>query len=284
MPSLRSALAAAGIAGLAAGLALGPSVLEVARAADRVPVLSRVTTQPAISNPSPDPTTSPTTLPTPSASATSSSRGGRTGTPRTRLPATARVTPAPPETENGRPVVYLTFDDGPDPTWTPQVLALLAEYRAEATFFMIGEEVARFPSVARQVRTAGHAVGNHTYTHPWLTKLTSAGARSELARTDALLGPTRCMRPPGGFVDARISALAADADKTIELWELDTKDWAHPGVPVVVAGATKTVHAGSVVLMHDGGGDRTQSVAALTQILPALTAGGFVLRSLPACR
>lgn len=285
MPTFRSALATAGVATVAVTLACGPSVLEVALAADRAEELAQVAAQsnlpsaPVAPEPTPSqaptPPPSPTQVPTPTAAPTAKAkRGGSTST-HANPPATNAA---------GKPVVYVTIDDGPDPTWTPQVLALLAQYDATATFFVIGEEAARFPAVLKSVRDAGHAIGNHTYTHPWLTHLPPSGVRAELAKTDAVIGTTTCMRPPGGFVDARVEAIAAAAGKTVELWKLDTRDWAHPGVPAIVSAATKGVHAGSVILLHDGGGPRAQSVAALKQILPILTARGFALEALPACR
>lgn len=291
MPTFRSGLTTAGIATLALGLAFGPSVLEAALAADRVDTLIQVAaamTPTQASEPTPTQTPEPTASPTPTPTLTVVPTTPAAAQPTSTTPRSGGLTSVPttPPAKNaaGRPVVYLTIDDGPDPTWTPQMLALLAKHRATATFFVVGEEVARFPAILKQVRAAGHAIGNHTYTHPWLTQLPPAGVRTELGKTDALVGQTTCLRPPGGFVDARVTAIAAAAGKTVELWELDTKDWAHPGVPAIVAGALKGVHPGSVILLHDGGGNRAQSVAALAQILPALTARGYALEALPTCR
>ena len=219
----------------------------------------------------------------------------RPATPgRLARPATSAITPHPiphpsprpnpPTHENGRPIAYLTFDDGPDPQWTPTVLTLLWAYRATATFFVIGENAAAHPELVARERGSGHAIGNHTYTHPWLTRLSSTAVNSELASTDALLGRTRCMRPPGGFVDARVTALATRAGKSVEMWDVDTSDWRRPAAVRIAARTTRGLHPGVVVLMHDGGGDRSRTVAALPEILAAITAQGYVTRALPSCR
>lgn len=183
------------------------------------------------------------------------------------------------------PVVYLTFDDGPDAAWTPRVLELLARYDAKATFFEIGAEAQRQPGVALAVRAAGHKVGSHTWDHPWLTRLTAGRISEQLDRTDTALGlRTRCLRPPGGFVDAKVRTVAAAAGKDIALWDDDTRDWARPGVDAIVTSALRTAStSGRIVLLHDGGGDRSQSVAALAKILPALAAKGYRFEPLPIC-
>lgn len=211
--------------------------------------------------------------------------------PATRRPPTTPAVPPssaggrpPTHDARGRPILYLTFDDGPDPTWTPAVLRLLATHRAQATFFQVGQEVTRFPALARSVRAQGHLIGNHTYTHPWLTGKQAAVVASELADTDAALGlSTRCVRPPGGFVDAKVTLVASRLGKSVAMWDDDTKDWARPGTPAVVASILRDAGPGKIVLLHDGGGERSQSVAALGQVLPVLAARGYVFRGLPDC-
>lgn len=185
---------------------------------------------------------------------------------------------------NGRPIVYLTFDDGPDPTWTPQILQLLAANKATATFFMIGQEAQRNPTIVQAVRRAGHAVGNHSFTHPWLTDLAPSQIRDELARTDAALGGTTCMRPPGGMVDAKVGAVLKDRKSVVQLWDTDTRDWSAPGAPAILKAVDAQLRPGVVILMHDGGGDRSQSVAATKTLLPRLRAAGYVMLPLPECR
>lgn len=296
MASVRSALTATAIAALGAVFAFGPNVLEVgaatrqAEAAQRAAELATREARETVrttAGPTRAATPKPATTPRP---ATRSDAGTPAPAalpgpyPTMAVPPGVPAAPRPPTHEAGRPIAYLTFDDGPDATWTPRVLALLTRYQAQATFFVVGEEATRFPRQLAAVRAAGHAVGNHTYTHPWLTKLKAAQVAAELARTDAVIGGSRCVRPPGGFVNASVGAVIARSHKVTQLWDIDTRDWARPGVPAIVAATTAHLRPGVTVLMHDGGGDRTQSVQALAAVLPALAAKGYVFRSLPACR
>ncbi|KQX66343.1 hypothetical protein ASD06_07600 [Angustibacter sp. Root456] len=177
-------------------------------------------------------------------------------------------------------MVYLTFDDGPDPHWTPQVLALLARYHARATFFEVGSQVRDHPQAAAAVRAAGQAVGNHTGHHQRLTDLDATAMREAV-----LAGPrgTTCLRPPYGSVDHRVRALAAQLGLTIVLWNVETDDWAKPGVASIEQHLLHDVRPGSTVIMHDGGGDRSQTVAALRRALPVLAARGYRFEAVPGC-
>ncbi|WP_083876288.1 polysaccharide deacetylase family protein [Kineosphaera limosa] len=202
---------------------------------------------------------------------------------KSKTPATKATTKHPRPTKGGK-VAYLTFDDGPDRRYTPQVLALLAKYDAKATFFMIGSQAqANRPLVAR-VRAHGHAIGNHTQTHPWLTKVSPATVRDQLRRADSVLGRTTCMRPPGGFVNGVVRNEARAQGKQVVLWSVDPSDWSRPGAPRITSTILSKTRPGSVILLHDGGGPRTQSVAALAQVLPRLKAQGYRFETLPACR
>lgn len=184
----------------------------------------------------------------------------------------------------GGKVAYLTFDDGPNARFTPQVLSLLKQYNAKATFFMIGSSAKANPALVRRVRAQGHAIGNHTYSHPWLNKLSAAGIRSQLTRTDAVIGRTTCMRPPGGFVNNTVRKVARSQGKSVVMWSVDTRDWARPGAGVVSRNALRPARNGSVILMHDGGGPRQQTIAGLRTVLKTMTAQGYRFEKLPACR
>ncbi|MDO5628340.1 MAG: polysaccharide deacetylase family protein [Mobilicoccus sp.] len=180
-------------------------------------------------------------------------------------------------------VVYLTFDDGPS-RHTPAVLDVLKKHEAKGTFFMVGSAARANPTVVRRVKAEGHAVGNHTFTHPWLTKRSAQAIRTELRRTDAVIGRTTCMRPPGGFVSPTVRQVAKTEGKQVILWSVDPADWRRPGVQSITNGVLRAARPGSVVLMHDGGGDRTQSVQALDRVLTRLSAQGYRFETLPACR
>ncbi|MED7952905.1 polysaccharide deacetylase family protein [Streptomyces sp. BE20] len=176
-------------------------------------------------------------------------------------------------------VVYLTFDDGPGP-YTPQVLSVLAQYGARATFFEIGQNVARYPELTRRVASQGHSVQNHSWSHPDLRSLSKSAFRDQVTATDARIraqtGSTPgCLRPPYGGVNATVRSRAAGLGKTVSLWSVDPQDWALPGRAAIERRVLAGVGPGSVVLLHDGGGNRAQTVAALPGILRTLKARGY---------
>jgi peptidoglycan/xylan/chitin deacetylase (PgdA/CDA1 family) len=184
-------------------------------------------------------------------------------------------------------VVYLTFDDGPTPAYTPPILALLARYQALATFFVIGRNAAAHPELVRQEHAAGHGVGNHTWNHRRLNGLEDGRLGAEVDATSAVIGratgtPVRCLRPPYATVDAASADRARARGLRLVLWDVDSNDWRRPGVAAIAGRVLGRVRSGDVVLLHDGGGDRTQTVAALEQVLASLSARGFRFSAL--CR
>jgi peptidoglycan-N-acetylglucosamine deacetylase len=180
----------------------------------------------------------------------------------------------------GGTVLYLTFDDGPDPHWTPQVLAILARNHATATFFQIGEQVRAHPQTAAAVRAAGQHVGNHTAHHRRLTGLPGPSLRAEISGGVATAA---CLRPPFGSVDARVRAAATAAGQQVVLWNVDTEDWARPGVAPIERHLLRDVRPGRTVLLHDGGGNRAQTLTALAAVLPKLAARGYRFEAVPGC-
>jgi peptidoglycan/xylan/chitin deacetylase (PgdA/CDA1 family) len=177
-------------------------------------------------------------------------------------------------------VLYLTFDDGPDPHWTPQLLALLARYGITATFFEVGSQVRDHPQTAAAVRAAGQHVGNHTSHHAKLTDLRGARLRAEI---HGGVADATCLRPPYGSVDAAVRKAAAAAGQEVVLWTVDTDDWARPGVPAIEHHLLHDVRPGKIVLMHDGGGDRRETLRALRAVLPTLIARGYRFAPVPGC-
>jgi peptidoglycan/xylan/chitin deacetylase (PgdA/CDA1 family) len=195
-------------------------------------------------------------------------------------------TPAPPEQPPQAPtsgttskVLYLTFDDGPDPTWTPKVLEVLRRYGVHATFFELGIQVKEHPTLPALVRADGHRIGNHTYSHTSLPSLDAAHLRAQIEHGPA----ATCLRPPFGAVNARVRTAAARAGQKIVLWDVDTRDWSKPGTAKVVHTVLRNVHPGATVLMHDAGGDRSETVAALRVVLPKLIAEGYTFATVPGC-
>jgi peptidoglycan/xylan/chitin deacetylase (PgdA/CDA1 family) len=196
-----------------------------------------------------------------------------------QVPRKHQSQPIKKRSANGRGIVYLTFDDGPS-QYTPAILQILRATHSTATFFELGFRQAEHPGEAAHVRAAGSNIGNHTYSHRNLTKLKAAEISSEVAR-----GPhSRCVRPPFGATNPTVGRILARQGLRQVLWTVDTRDWSRPGRKHIVETATgPAVGAGSIVLMHDGGGDRSQTVAALPQIIATLQQRGYVVRRIPGC-
>ncbi|MFD0277695.1 polysaccharide deacetylase family protein [Kitasatospora sp. NPDC127111] len=190
------------------------------------------------------------------------------------------------ELDGGRRVVALTIDDGPDPRYTPTVLSLLEQYGIRATFFLIGENVAEHPALVREIAARGHHIANHTWTHPDLRRLSDTQVRDELTRTSDLLNrtigkPPTWFRAPGGDWSTASLKVAADLGMRNMAWSVDPRDWARPGTSVITDRILKDVRPGAIVLNHDGGGDRSQTVAALKAYLPVLVDSGYYFTAPP---
>jgi peptidoglycan/xylan/chitin deacetylase (PgdA/CDA1 family) len=182
-------------------------------------------------------------------------------------------------------VVYLTFDDGPS-TYTPQVLNVLSQYGVHATFFEVGQNVAKHPALTAKVYHQGNSVQNHTWSHPDLRHLTAAEFAYQVSATDRQIRATTghlpcCLRPPYGAVDATVRARASALGKKIALWTVDPRDWSRPGAAAIRTRVLSQVRPGSVVLFHDGGGDRSQTVTALGGIIKTLKSGGYTFAMWP---
>jgi cellulose synthase/poly-beta-1,6-N-acetylglucosamine synthase-like glycosyltransferase/peptidoglycan/xylan/chitin deacetylase (PgdA/CDA1 family) len=184
-----------------------------------------------------------------------------------------------------RRTVALTFDDGPDPLWTPRILAILRRYHVPATFFVVGTHAASYPGLIRQELADGAEIGSHTYTHLDL----AGGWQEQLQLTltqNALAGAagvhTGLLRPPYSSTPDAVTAAqwhayrqAAGDGYLIVLASLDTRDWARPGVAKIVAAAMPTANRGAIVMLHDSGGNRSQTIGALPQIITRLKARGY---------
>jgi peptidoglycan/xylan/chitin deacetylase (PgdA/CDA1 family) len=181
--------------------------------------------------------------------------------------------------------VALTFDDGPGP-YTPGVLSVLEREHVPATFFVIGEELRYFSaSTAREIRD-GFVIGDHTETHPMLAHLSAHDQREQLFEQAArieLLGGKRpsLFRPPYGSFNTTTFHLLHQMRMLMVLWSVDTDDYRHPGVEVIVQRATEGIKPGAIILMHDAGGDRSQTIAALPAIVRAVRARGLHLVTVP---
>ncbi|WP_407912373.1 polysaccharide deacetylase family protein [Kitasatospora sp. NE20-6] len=177
-------------------------------------------------------------------------------------------------------LVALTLDDGPDPVHTPLVLDILHKYGIRATFFLIGENAARQPALVREIARQGHHIANHTWTHPDLRSVTETQIRDELRRTSDLLGeatgrtPTWFRAPGGDWSDVSLQ-VCADLGMRPMGWSVDPQDWSRPGTSLITTRVLAAIGPGSIVLNHDGGGDRSQTIAALETYLPVLLDEGY---------
>lgn len=170
--------------------------------------------------------------------------------------------------------VALTFDDGPSP-YTPQVLATLRRFHVHATFFLIGEQVKAYPQYVKAEAADRDELGNHTYSHPDMAQLNGAAQRWQLTETNALIRHASGIRPhwwrpPYVAVNPSLLRLAAGLSLHTITWSVDPQDWALPGTAAIVQRVLSAVKPGSVILLHDGGGNRAETVAALPRILRGL--------------
>lgn len=245
---------------------------------------------PIISHGSPTPSLTPTTVPTPTPSPSPSPSPTLVPTPTpSPTPIRPTPTPSPPPPFPGSPLysgnpqraeIALTFDDGPSPTYTPQVLAILNRYGIHATFFVIGSQAAAYPDLVRQDYQQGNPVGNHSWSHPDLLQLAPAQVRSQLQTTsNAIQAATgvkpTLFRPPYGNTNSVIQSIASSLGLSTILWSVDPKDWSLPGTSVIVSRVLNSTHNGSIILLHEGGGDRSQTMAALPTIITTLKQRGF---------
>lgn len=187
-------------------------------------------------------------------------------------------------------VIYLTFDDGPWVTYTQQILDILAEHDAKATFFVVGEMAQQHMGLIKKEYEAGHAVGNHTWNHADLTTLSDAGIHEDLLSVGKLLGEygAPCMRPPYGSTNDRVRAITKEAGYRTVLWTDWAVDWEQPPVPQLMnylKEATEGRPPGppANILLHDGGGDRPNTVEAVRQMIPKWIKQGYTFEPVPAC-
>jgi peptidoglycan/xylan/chitin deacetylase (PgdA/CDA1 family) len=179
----------------------------------------------------------------------------------------------------GRTIV-LTFDDGPDPRYTPHILDTLAEYEVRATFFVCGEMADWNRDLLSRMADEGHVVGNHTWSHPLLTRLRRSKIRSEMERTSDVIEKAYGERPqwfraPYGAWNRAAFQLGAELGMEPLAWTVDTLDWTTPGTRSIVHRVEDGAAPGVVVLSHDAGGNRSQTVRALRTWLPHLLDSGY---------
>ncbi|MDI2131911.1 polysaccharide deacetylase family protein [Yinghuangia seranimata] len=178
--------------------------------------------------------------------------------------------------------VALTFDDGPSAEWTPKILDLLDRYGVKATFCVVGEQARAYPALVRKIVAKGHRLCDHTETHDErLARMPEDQVRKQIGGArDAILAAApdaelEWFRAPGGGWSSAIKKVAVGYGMKPLDWSVDSRDWERKGVDTIVATVQRQLRPGGVVLMHDGGGERSQSVAALARLLPWLVQQGY---------
>jgi len=180
--------------------------------------------------------------------------------------------------------LYLTFDDGPHPAVTPGVLDVLAEHGVKATFFLLGANVERYPEIARRIVAEGHAIGNHSYSHPRFARIDLSAQREEIDRTDRILagfdGRVRhWFRPPSGALPWRMLGYFARRRRGIAYWSYDSMDYRREGAEVLARRLREQPPvAGDIVLMHD---DDPSTLLVLRELVPEWRAAGHAMEALP---
>lgn len=176
--------------------------------------------------------------------------------------------------------IALTFDDGPSKSNTVAILNVLKEYEIQATFFVIGENAEKDPDRIRSIFDAGHEIGNHTYSHIYISKVPESTLRNEIEKTENILMKItgerpHVFRPPGGFYnDASLAVLDSLGYKCV-LWSVDTRDWSMPKSDTVATQVQESATKGDIILFHDLEDKRLPTVEALKRIIPYLIENGY---------
>lgn len=181
---------------------------------------------------------------------------------------------------DGSKRIALTFDDGPHPRYTPEILDILAEYNVKATFFVVGSNAEYYPHLIARERREGHELGNHTYHHYHTAKTSNEALKRDMAACGNVLfsqtgqKPT-LFRPPEGVFNDEMKAFCTENGYTIVMWSIDTRDWAHTPIAEIVKNVREHARDGAIILMHDFIGKNSPTPAALRQIIPMLQESGF---------
>ena len=177
-------------------------------------------------------------------------------------------------------MIALTFDDGPHPKYTRQILDVLDEYGIPATFFFVGENVSYYQDTAREVVKRGHEIGNHTYSHPKVSKQSDVAFREELVRCENIIEQVtgvcpKVFRPPQGSWNQRVYDIARERDYSVILWDLDTLDWAHTPSDKIASYILENAKSGNIILMHDYHSGGCTTIDSLRMFIPNLIEQGY---------
>ncbi|WP_078546555.1 polysaccharide deacetylase family protein [Litchfieldia alkalitelluris] len=190
----------------------------------------------------------------------------------------------------GKNQVALTFDDGPDPRFTPQLLDVLKKNNVKATFFLMGARAEAFPDLVKRIQAEGHIIGNHTYWHPNLVEQGDlATLEREVTQTERVLEEllgyrTKLFRAPYGFLYNELVEKLAQMNYSVIGWSVDSLDWQESAPEVITYTITSNIHPGAIILMHDGAewdGDRTNTIKSVEQLIPVLKQQGLEFVTVP---
>lgn len=176
--------------------------------------------------------------------------------------------------------IALTFDDGPHPRLTPKILNILDKYQVKATFFTVGVNVHYYPDTFEEIVARGHEIGNHTYTHPHVSRIDKNTLKSEIERCENEIYEhgeyrTKLFRPPEGMIDNGVASLLKELDYKVILWDIDTRDWDHTPARDIADMIINKVSSGDIILMHDYISYNSPTPEALEIFLPILIENGY---------
>lgn len=176
--------------------------------------------------------------------------------------------------------IALTFDDGPHPRYTKEILDILEEFGVEATFFVVGVNAETYPELIRRALEEGHEIGNHSYNHYHISELSAEAFARDLNACNAAIQRitgerAHLFRPPEGVCTDAIKSICSENSYTIVMWSVDTRDWAHTPVDEICRNVRENAKDGSIILMHDFIGKNSPTPAALRRIIPMLQESGF---------
>ncbi len=191
-----------------------------------------------------------------------------------------RITWAGP---SDKPIVALTFDDGPHPVFTSQILRILEDHSIPATFFVVGQNAQKNPELLRLIKEKGHALGNHTFSHTRITAASNGKLKEEIERTREIIFLetgiyTQYFRPPFGAFDSRSLAEVAHRNLEVVLWSVDSRDWATHSIGDIRRNVERRAHPGAIILMHDV---HQQTVEALPGLVEFFKSKGYTFVTIP---
>ncbi|MBW4611601.1 MAG: polysaccharide deacetylase family protein [Hassallia sp. WJT32-NPBG1] len=195
------------------------------------------------------------------------------------------VTIAEAKLSQGQKVIALTFDDGPWPTSTAKVLDILKKNNIKGTFFIVGQMLKQYPDLGVRIVTEGHVIANHTWTHRYHFMNPQVAAYEVESTSDLIFQTTgvktTLFRPPGGMMNNGVAAYARNQKYTIVMWSADSVDYSNPALPRLISNVTRASKPGGIVLLHDGGGNRSRTVQALPQIISHFKKQGYSFVTVP---